>query len=223
MFHTLLKFQEKLATLPVLTVLICGYFLFPLLLLPQILPAPYKPLDLMPFYTPEIAYTILNSYDLAAKVSYINGSQSIDTLYPVYYATLFGLILSFYLVRLYSDKHPAQVIRLLPYAAMAFDLIENFAIISMLQNLPEQNMSLAWLAASMTLLKWVVIVTCILCCAGFAIKFYRVQDTETSTRPHNGAKPKTPLTILKPGQRDIPKLSFAGHRHPISNTSCSSH
>lgn len=179
LIHRFLKVQEKIATKPILGIIIAGYFIFPLFLLPTILPGDFQALDLLFYYTPEKAYHILTSYDETARLAYISGSRSIDALYPVYYATLFGLILTYFCSRCLPLSSRQQVLRLLPYVAMMADWLENAGIVTMLRNLPQKTDALATITAMLTTTKWLFVIISILLCAYFALMYYRLHRNTT--------------------------------------------
>lgn len=172
MLLKLLTIQQKWATKKVLAVFVLAYFIFPLYLLPKILPEG-RPLDLHLYYSPTDAYTLIESYGELNRAFYIIGSATIDMLYPLVYATFLGLVLSFFIIRVYPQDDKRQYIRLFPYTILLADIGENLSIISMLLIFPNKNDYLARLASMLTSTKWLLFLIVIVMLAYYIIRYYR--------------------------------------------------
>ncbi len=176
MFLRLLTIQQQWATKKVLAVFVLVYFIFPLYLLPKILPEG-RPLDLHLYYSPADAYALIESYGELNRAAYIAGSATIDMLYPLVYATFLGLVLSFFIVRIYPQGDKRQFIRLFPYSILIADVLENIAIMSMLSIFPERNDHLALLASTMTSIKWLLFFIVMMMLVYYPVKYYNKGKT----------------------------------------------
>jgi len=172
MLLKLLELQQQWATKKVLAVFVIVYFIFPLYLLPQILPEG-RPLDLYLYYSPAEAFQLIESYGAENRAAYIFGSATIDMLYPLCYATFLGLTFTFLLARLPNVSGNTEYIRLFPYTILLVDVFENIAIISLLKMYPEKNHILAYTASALTLTKWMLFLITAMMLVYFLMRFYQ--------------------------------------------------
>jgi len=178
-----LDLQERWATKKVLTTFVLVYFIFPLYLLPKILPEG-RPLDLHFYYTPSEAFSLIESYGRENRADYMFGSATIDMLYPLCYVTFLGLVLTFFMVRMYQYNNEIQYLRLFPYCILLVDVFENLAIITMLSTFPDKNKQVAQLASILTSTKWLLFFVVMLMLVYFPIRYY--QQYKAQAKVKNG-------------------------------------
>ncbi|MBA6341482.1 hypothetical protein H4J59_10840 [Colwellia sp. MB02u-10] len=163
--------QAKYTTKKILCLFFLVYLIFPLYLLPQILPEG-QPLDLQLYYTPMQAYKLIASYGVENRLAYIKGLITIDMVYPLFYSLFLSLLLTFFIARSYAKNHKMQYVRVLPFFIMLVDIIENICIILMLLEFPCVIESLALVSGLMTLLKWLLIVMIFVILCYAVVHFY---------------------------------------------------
>jgi hypothetical protein len=112
------------------------------------------PLDLLFFYTPAEAFTMLEKYGAAGRALYMKIELTADLLYPIIYTLFFGLFISWLFQRAFPPGHKMQKWNVAPVGAWFFDLLENIAIVSILAVYPSQPVILAWLTILLGLIKW---------------------------------------------------------------------
>lgn len=112
------------------------------------------PIDLRFSYTPDEAYRMIESYGEQGRRSYALVEVTLDVLYPMTYATLFGLLLTFAYRHAVRPDHPLQQARLLPFGVMLVDYCENAGVVTMLLRYPRRYRALAWLTCGFTIAKW---------------------------------------------------------------------
>jgi hypothetical protein len=113
-------------------------------------------LDLRLAYSPEQARAMLAAYGAAGRPLYRSFAATGDIVYPVVYATLFALLVSWLFLRGFGPASRWRRLNVLPFAAMLFDWLENAAIIAMLKAYPDVPDSLIRLGSAFTGLKWAV-------------------------------------------------------------------
>jgi hypothetical protein len=113
------------------------------------------PIDLRFAYSPDEAYRMVESYGEDGRRRYALVEVTLDVLYPMTYATLLGLLLTFAYHRVVQPDHPLRKARLLPYAVMLVDYGENAGIVTMLLRYPARYRALAWLTCGFTITKWI--------------------------------------------------------------------
>lgn len=112
------------------------------------------PLDLMFFYTPEQAYSLIASYGDQGRAAYRTGELTLDILYPIIYTLFFSLLITWLFQRGFDPQARIQRLNIVPFGALLFDLLENASIVSMLSLYPSTPAGLAWAAAIFTMTKW---------------------------------------------------------------------
>ncbi len=112
------------------------------------------PLDLMFFYTPAAAFTMLEKYGPAGRELYTKIELTADIIYPLIYTLFFGLLISWLFQRAFPSDSKMQKWNVAPVGAWFFDLVENIGIVAMLARYPSQPVLLAWLTMLVGLLKW---------------------------------------------------------------------
>jgi hypothetical protein len=112
------------------------------------------PLDLMFFYTPEKAFSMIASYGDQGRAAYLTGELTLDILYPITYTLFFSLLISWLFQRGFDPKSRFRRLNLVPFGTLTFDLLENACIVAMLSLYPSTPAGLAWAAAIFTMTKW---------------------------------------------------------------------
>ena len=102
-----------------------------------------RPLDLMFFYTPEKAFTMIEKYGETGRALYMKIEFTVDIIYPIIYTLFYGLLLSWLMQRAFKPESKMQKYNAMPVGTWLFDLLENLGIISMLTMYPSQPTTLA--------------------------------------------------------------------------------
>src|SRR5687767_5612674 len=110
------------------------------------------PVDLTFGFNPQRTLQMIEDYGDAARAYYARVELSIDLAYPIVYAFLFAVILTLIYRRLLG--RPVMYLNLIPFAAMIFDYLENYTIVSMLRHYPEQSRAMAIFCELFKLMKW---------------------------------------------------------------------
>ena len=101
------------------------------------------PLDLMFFYTPEKAFTMIEKYGETGRALYMKIEFTVDIIYPIIYTLFYGLLLSWLMQRAFKPESKMQKYNAMPVGTWLFDLLETLGIISMLTMYPSQPTTLA--------------------------------------------------------------------------------
>lgn len=156
---TLSLFLDRIANWKILLVIIAVYVSFPAYFLKNaetkmntLAGKTLGPIDLTMGFTPEKTLQLVAEYGDEARAYYATVETTIDVVYPIVYAFLFGVILTL-LFRGKSYK-PFKYVNLLPFASLFFDYLENITIVTMLKSYPEQSMVVATFCEIFKLGKW---------------------------------------------------------------------
>lgn len=114
----------------------------------------FGPIDLKFGYTPEEAYRMVEAYGERGRKRYAIIELTVDLLYPLVYATLLALVMTYGLRRSLRPDHPLQKAHVLPYGVVLADYAENVGIVTMLLRYPARHESVAWLTSIFTVIKW---------------------------------------------------------------------
>jgi hypothetical protein len=112
------------------------------------------PLDLLFFYTPVQAFQMIDKYGEAGRSIYLKIELTADIVYPMIYASFFGVLISWLFQRAFKPESSMQKWNVMPIGAWFFDLLENTGIVSMLLMYPSKPEVMAWLTMLFGLLKW---------------------------------------------------------------------
>ena len=115
---------------------------------------PAGPLDLKPFYTPDQAFSIIESYGPETRAAYRIFDMTADIIHPIAYVLFYGLLLSVLLQRAFPSASVFQKFNVAPAISWVFDMIENICIVTMLSVFPSKPVLVAWIAGISTSLKW---------------------------------------------------------------------
>lgn len=113
------------------------------------------PLDLLFYYTPETAYSMIESYGEEGRAAYRLFELTTDLAWPVVYTLTLSLVISWLFQGRSGPAPKARILNLLPFGAWLFDLLENALIVAMLSVYPERPAMLAWAASAFTMAKWI--------------------------------------------------------------------
>lgn len=156
---TLSLFLDRIANWKVLLIIIAVYVSFPAYFLKNaetkmntLAGKTLGPIDLTMGFTPEKTLQLVAEYGDEARAYYATIETTIDVVYPIVYAFLFGVILTL-LFRGKSYK-PFKYVNLLPFVSLFFDYLENITIVAMLKSYPEQSMTVATFCEIFKLGKW---------------------------------------------------------------------
>lgn len=114
-------------------------------------------IDLTFGFDPARTLSMVADYGDPARAYYAMVEMTADVAYPIIYAFLFGIILSF----LYRRKQFSRI-NVLPFITMLFDYTENVNVVTLLNSYPGQSNAVAVLCESFKLLKWSSLGICII-------------------------------------------------------------
>ena len=114
-------------------------------------------IDLTWGYDPPKTLQMIANYSPEGRSYYATTEMTIDIVYPIVYAFLFGIILTM----LYQHT-TWKWVHLLPFVMMLFDFMENISIIYLLKTFPLQSQLFATICEICKLLKWISFVILIL-------------------------------------------------------------
>jgi hypothetical protein len=157
---TLSQFLDRIANGKLLIFLSLIYAIFPAYFLKnaeekinQLAGKKIGVIDLTVGFNPQKTLQMVADYGDEARAYYAQTEMTMDVIYPIIYALLFGIILTI----LYRNKayKPFPWINLLPFVALIFDYLENICIVSLLQNYPSQSLNTTTFCEVFKMLKWI--------------------------------------------------------------------
>lgn len=98
----------------------------------------FPTLDIQSSYSPEKAYQLLDSYGEAGRQEYLVTELTVDLVYPILLALLFGPLMLYLFRRVFPADSVWQRLPLLAPLAMLVDYLENTSIVIMLLNYPRR-------------------------------------------------------------------------------------
>jgi len=113
------------------------------------------PIDLMFFPLPAQSYAVVEALGQAGRASYRLTELSVDLIYPLAYTLFYSLLMTALLQRALDKSSRWQLLNLLPFGALVFDLLENIGIVSMLSMYPLQPAALGIYTLVVNGIKWV--------------------------------------------------------------------
>ncbi len=114
-------------------------------------------LDFLIAYTPEQAYSMITAYGHQGRQYYATIALTLDTIFPLASALLFGLVLTYVFHRGFARKSVLQRALLVPPAALAADILENLSIVTILLAYPQELPPVALMASAFSTVKWTAI------------------------------------------------------------------
>lgn len=110
------------------------------------------PVDLTFGFNPGRTLQMVADYGDAGRAYYKQVILIVDSAFPIVYALIFAVLITLIYRKLLMG--PVRYLNLVPFIAMVFDFLENFAIVSLLNHYPEQSVFMASLCEVFKLLKW---------------------------------------------------------------------
>ena len=160
MKNQLITTFEKWANWKSILALFALQMLFNLVLLPGMSSSDTHDLpilDLHFWYTPQRAYEIIGAYPAELRQATAITRLTLDIIYPVVYGLMLCLLLVVAFKRAFPKSRFVDVAIFIPWAGMLFDYLENFGLATMYLSYPTELISLAWITAVFTALKWTLI------------------------------------------------------------------
>ncbi len=158
--ESLKKYLYKIADAKHL--LICGiiFIIFNIFIFPylqnRIDPTGQHPmLDLLFGYSLNEAYYILDAIGREGRSAHLFATSAADMFYPVVYALLLSIIIALMMKKLMFTDGILSYIIFFPFLIMAFDFIENSAIIVMVSSFPHLPEGAVLLGSYAGMAKWV--------------------------------------------------------------------
>ena len=100
-------------------------------------------------FNPQQTLDMVAGYGDAARAYYAQIEMTADVVYPIVYAFLLGIILTFSVRNKQNNW-----LNVLPFSTLVFDYAENINIVTLLNTFPQQSMTVAILCEIFKLLKW---------------------------------------------------------------------
>ena len=113
-------------------------------------------IDLQFTYSPQELYRMLENYGEQGRRVYAISHLSSDVIFPVIYAFLFSLSITYTFRRAFSLSSPLQKFKYLPFLLLGFDLLENILLVILLLAFPQPLTALALMAGLVTAIKWIL-------------------------------------------------------------------
>jgi len=109
-------------------------------------------IDLTFGFNPKRTLQMVADYGDAGRAYYNQAVIGLDSAYPIVYGFLFAVLITLIYRRLLKGQ--VRYLNLIPFVAVFFDFLENFAIINLLSHYPEQSLLIASLCEIFKLFKW---------------------------------------------------------------------
>lgn len=154
------RFVERIASVPVLVVLIVISVLFPTVLFPLHGIGDIKPLDLHFTYSPYQAYEHLAALGAEGRGAYTVWALTTDLAFAVVYSMSLSSALMLALRKVLPST--GRYIGLFPFLIVIADWFENLSLAMVTRAFPERVDALALFASFATSLKWTLILVTIL-------------------------------------------------------------
>jgi hypothetical protein len=114
----------------------------------------FQTLDTLTTYTPEQAYNLISSYGDQGRQSYMIIELTLDLIYPLITASLFGFVFLYTFRRGFPGSTWTDKLALIPLGVLLADYFENACVIIMLTNYPRQLPFVAWISNIFTITKF---------------------------------------------------------------------
>ncbi|MBM3150587.1 MAG: hypothetical protein FJZ96_00035 [Chloroflexi bacterium] len=114
------------------------------------------PIDLTFAAAPPVIFEMVASYGDAGRAAYRLSSLTVDVVYPIVYSTCLALAITYFFRRALPSQSRWQAFNRLPFAVLAFDILENLGIAGLLTTYPQQLTWLAGLTVAMNVIKWLL-------------------------------------------------------------------
>ena len=131
-------------------------------------------IDTKLYYTSEELYEIMEHYGDQDRRVYALSHLTADVLFPLVYASFFGLLIAYIFQRAFPQDSWVQLLNLAPFVLLIFDLIENLGVVILLLAYPTQMGGLACVTGMVTSVKWMLAgITVALPLVGAVVWFFR--------------------------------------------------
>jgi len=131
-------------------------------------------IDTKLYYTSEELYEIMEHYGDQNRRVYALSHLTADVLFPLVYASFFGLLIAYIFQRAFPQDSWVQLLNLAPFVLLIFDLIENLGVVILLLAYPTQMGRLAYVTGMVTSVKWMLAgITVALPLVGAVVWFFR--------------------------------------------------
>ena len=124
--------------------------------------------DIMVVYSPEQLYQFLSQIQASGRSAFQGMHLSVDLSFPIIYSLLFFFVMEWQLFILGKQK---SLLPLVSFLAGGFDLAENFTLFFITSQFPQFLPNLSMLAQGFTLLKFALIIACIILMLIFFLKY----------------------------------------------------
>ncbi len=114
----------------------------------------FQTLDTLTSYTPEKAYEHISSYGYQGRQYYATIELTLDLVYPLILALLFGLAALYTFQRAFRDHIWTYKLALIPFIGMIADYLENACVVIMLLSYPRILPIVARISNVFTIAKW---------------------------------------------------------------------
>lgn len=108
-------------------------------------------------YSAEEVYTQYLDKFTDKGIQYYKMAECVDLLYPLVYAVLLSLTISWGFSGVISTNNPLKIINLLPLLAADVDYLENIGVFALLFAHPEKWMFMATWTSIFGVLKWIIV------------------------------------------------------------------
>lgn len=156
------RFVERIASVPVLVVLVLLALLFPVVLFPAHGIGDLRPLDLYFFYSPDQVHEHLAALGAEGRGAYISMALTSDLVFPVVYSMALSVALMLVLRKLLPPISRFRYLCLFPFLIVMADWCENLGLAMVTRAFPEQVDAIVHAASSFTSLKWMLIAVTVL-------------------------------------------------------------
>ena len=106
------------------------------------------------FYTASDIYASAAAFGADGRSEYVLARATFDVAWPLVYAIFLSMLLSWLLRRCFIDTDRRRLLNLLPWLALGFDYLENFAAAVTVGRYPSKTPVLADVATVFTMAKW---------------------------------------------------------------------
>ena len=155
-FQRIVRFIERVASFPVLALLVLLSILFPAVLFPLHGLEDIKPLDLYFSYSPDQVYTYLATLGAQGRENYTRMLLTSDMAFPVIYSLALSTALLLVLRKLLPLG--SAWLCLFPFLIVIADWLENLSLVMIMRKFPEQSDKIVAFASAFTSMKWVLVI-----------------------------------------------------------------
>jgi len=134
-------------------------------------------IDFLIVYPPEQVYDLIAAYGAQGRQFYAIVTLTLDTMFPIALASMFGLVLTYLFRRAFSREGVLRRALPVPVAGMCADLLENIGIATMLLTYPQKLPTVALLTSAFSTVKWTAVLTEIMLVAAGLVSWLMKQLT----------------------------------------------